>query len=130
MGSEEMNNGQGELFSVHITGVERDHAMARFTDPVTSHKGDAKMRRREGTATEVGKNTHRHRALACFEDGPKLPDEVCWRTGIDGVWKRVSELIDLGLIVRTGRERKTRADCDAKEYEITDAGRGVLEKLR
>lgn len=121
---------QEALFGVQMVGVDHDHALARFTDPETSHRADATLREREGSATEIRRGTHRHRALVCFEENSLIAEDVKVLTGVDGIWKRVSDLKNLKLIQRTGYTRMSREGREADVYEITDAGRAALERLR
>lgn len=122
-------SGQESLFGVEVTGVDQDHALARFTDPDTSLASDALLRRREGNANTIRKGTHRHRALVCFSAYPHTADEIQTLTGIQGVWKRVSDLKNMGFIAPTGHTRSSRSGREQEVLEITDAGRSALEKL-
>lgn len=122
---------QTELFTTTITGVDRDHALARFSDPVTSHQADAALRKREGTANQIKAGTHRHRALreiGHFGSG-LTAEEVENLTGIKGVWKRVSDLKNMGFIAPTGRTRRSRSGREQEVLEITQAGREALSGL-
>lgn len=123
-------NEQETLFETQVVGVDRDHALARFTDPVTSDLADEELREREGPANVIRRNTHRHRALACFERGPLIAEDVKVITGIDGVWKRVSDLKNMGFIAPTGRTRVSDAGREAELLEITDSGRAALATLK
>ncbi len=120
---------QDALFQTQITGVDRDHALARFSDPVTSQSADATLRVREGEANVIRKGTHRHRALECFVHRNLTADEVKLITDIDGVWKRVSDLRNMGFIAPTGHLRPSRAGRDQEVLQITQAGREALERL-
>lgn len=117
------------LFETTITGVDRDHALARFSDPVTSHQADAALRKREGPANTVKKGTHRHLALQCFACGPRTADQVQSMVGIDGIWKRVSDLKNMGFIAPTGHTRRSRSGREQEVLEITQAGREALNGL-
>ncbi len=121
---------QEELFTTQVTGVDRDHALARFSDPVTSQSADATLRVREGEANVIRKGTHRHRALNAFVPHPATADEVQVDTGIEGIWKRVSDLRNMGFIAPTGHVRPSRAGRDQEVLQITQAGREALEALR
>lgn len=120
---------QGTLFGTEVIGTDRDHALARFTDPVTSDLADAELRRREGPANVLRAGTHRHRALLCFAARAMIAEDVKIETGVDGIWKRVSDLKNMGFIKPTGETRLSREGREADILEITDAGRSALEKL-
>lgn len=123
-------NEQDSLFSMAVRGVDRDHALARFSDPATSQAADARLREREGKANEIRRGTHRHRALECFATrGPLIPEDVLYITGIDGVWKRVSDLKENKFIEKTGATRISRKGREADVYAITDAGMEAYAKL-
>lgn len=122
------------LFETTITGVDRDHALARFSDPVTSHQADAALRTREGDANTLRPGTHRHRALQCFlfdTYGVNLTaDEVQVQTSIEGIWKRVSDLKTMGFIAPTGHTRRSRSGREQDVLEITQTGREALNSLQ
>lgn len=122
-------NEQEQLFGVEVRGVDRDHALARFTDPVTSDLADAALRAREGDANTIRSGTHRHRALLHFAAGPLTADDVQLRTGVEGIWKRVSDLKNMGFIAPTGHVRRSRAGREQEVLEITERGREALGKL-
>ena len=127
-----MEMSQQELFSVQIVGVDRDHALARISDPTTSHEADAVLREREGPASVVRKGSHRHLALLAFSRHWKsdaTADEIQAATGIDGIWKRVSDLKNLGFIEATGQRREARSGRMQEVYAITPAGLEALERL-
>lgn len=124
-------NGQEALFGYRVVGTDRDHPLARFSDPPTSHMADEQLRRREGGATEIRRGTHRHRALECFERlGPLIAEDVKLQTGVDGIWKRVSDLKNMNLIAPTGHTRLSREGREADIYEITESGREALRTLK
>ena len=76
------------------------------------------------------RNTHRHRALECFATrGPLIAEDVKMLTGIDGIWKRVSDLKNQGLIEATGRTRVSREGREADVYELTEVGRIIYISL-
>jgi hypothetical protein len=121
---------QAALFETTITGVDRDHALARFSDPDTSRLADASLRVREGQANQVRRGTHRHVALMAFAHDHQLTaDEVQIHTGIDGIWKRVSDLKNMGFIAPTGHTRRSRQGREQEVLEITQAGREALNGL-
>ena len=120
---------QDTLFTTTVTGVDRDHALARFSDPVTSQLADTLLRSREGRANSVKPSTHRHRALQCFESGPKIADDVKLLTGIEGVWKRISDLKNMGFLEPTGETAVGTQGRQQEILQITDAGRAALAGL-
>ena len=120
-----MNAQQASLF-----GSDQDHALARPSDPITSQSSDTKLRQREGRANEIRKGTHRHQALLAFlKMGARTADEVQIYTGINGIWKRVSDLKNMGFIEPTGRTRPSRQGRDQEVLRITDAGLSALVRL-
>lgn len=82
--------------------------VARDSDPVTSHAG-------HDAVTRSGKRqTHAGIALACYRaHGPLIASEVRRITGIDGIWKRVSDLKAAGLIRPTGVTRDGQEEFEA-----------------
>lgn len=120
---------QQVLFGIEVRGVDRDHALARFTDPATSDLAEAQLRKREGDANSIRPGTHRHRALACFERGPLIAEDVKVLTGVDGIWKRVSDLKNMGFLEASGRTRISREGREAELLELTEAGRAALVRL-
>lgn len=68
------------------------------------------------------------RALAA---GDAIADEMTEELGIpaQSMAPRLSELRDMGLVVRTEKRRKTRAGVAAFVHEITEKGREALGKL-
>jgi hypothetical protein len=113
-----------------VEGEGSDHTLARNTDPATSRAADAALRAREGKANVIKPGTHRHLALECFEFGPKTADDVGYQTGVNGIWKRVSDLKKMGLIKPNGHTKMTRDNRAAELLELTDAGWAALAKLR
>ncbi len=121
---------QAQLFEIQVVGTDRDHALARYTDPATSYAADAQLRQREGPAWAIKRGTQRHRALECFvERGPLIAEDVKILTGVDGIWKRVSDLKNMGFLAATGRTRKSREGRDAEVYEVTDQGTSAYSML-
>lgn len=120
---------QDTLFSTTVTGVDRDHALARFSDPGTSRQSDAALRTREGDANTIRSGTHRHRALLCFYQADMTAEDVKVATGVDGIWKRVSDLKNMGFIAPTGHTRLSREGRESEVLAITHAGREALERL-
>lgn len=120
---------QDALFETTVTGTDRDHALARFSDPDTSALADASLRVREGQANEIRQGTQRHHALVCFADGPKIADDVRSITGVDGIWKRVSDLKNMGFIAPTGHTSLSSQGREQDVLELTEAGREALRKL-
>ena len=121
---------QESLFGISLVGADREHELARIYDPATSHVASARLSQREGSAVEIRRGTHRHRALAVIEIEPCTAEEVKRYTGLDGIWKRVSDLKNLNLIRATGDTRPSSSGREQEVYEITDAGLAALERLR
>lgn len=93
---------------------------ARDNDPVTSHAAVPKRDRLR---------LHRSRALAAFRWAGSMgltADQCEQITGINGVWRRVSELLALGLLEDAGRTRRTRHGKQARVLVITPRGESAL----
>lgn len=124
------NEMQEKLFDTSVRGVDHDHALARFSDPETSQQADTKLRVREGDANTIRVGTHRHRALLCFVERPLIAEEVKFQTGIDGIWKRVSDLKNMGFIAPAGFTKISSEGREQEVLELTDAGRAALTRLQ
>lgn len=92
---------------------------ARRTDPSTSKKAAKRAHPRAGT--------HKHRILGLMAEHPNglTAEEIGLLTGINGVWKRCSELHDDSYLYTHG-ERKTLSGDDARIYFISAKGRMAL----
>lgn len=91
-----------------VTGLPMFAPVARDSDPVTSHAGHDKVTK-SGT-----RQTHAQIALQCFKaHGPLIANDVKRITGIDGIWKRVSDLKNAGLIRPTGVTRDGQDEFEA-----------------
>lgn len=92
------------------------HALARTTDPETSHAGAASIRLRS--------TSQKARLLRAFATGPAIAEEAAKRANLGhvGYWKRVSELLADGLIVETGDTARSTAGEACRIYRITPAG--------
>lgn len=123
---------QTELFTTTITGVDRDHALARFgppaarnSDPHTSH--DA------ARFTAPRANTNRALALRALAAEPHgLTDfELAEVTGLQqtSIGKRRGELRDGGFVQDSGERRRAPSGTPAIVWEITQAGREALSGL-
>lgn len=114
---------QEKLFEIRNVGLDPDHQLARIEDPATSVKSDSALRKREGASNTIRRGTHRHLALECFYlRGSLIAEDVKVLTGIDGIWKRVSDLKNMGLIEPTGHTRLSREGRESETYVITPAG--------
>lgn len=96
--------------------------LARNTDPDTSHDAAAQVngRRRETMARQL---------LAVFAICPLTAEEAadaCDFTADDGAWRRVSDLVNAGLLTNTDRRHRARSGRDQLVREITQAGRDAL----
>ncbi len=97
-----------------------------------SPNGESKVSRTSkpvGTHLKFG--SQRHRILAAISTaGLKgmTAEEVRDTTGIDGAWKRLSEMRQNGCLYPHG-ERPTRASVPSTVYVLTSLGQEVLDKL-
>lgn len=105
------------LFDVH----------ARSTDPETS-KGAARL-----LGGKAG--TMRHRLLLTYDMDARawgfglIAEEAalrCGYTAADGAWKRVSDLLNAGLLEDTGRTRPGSSGRQQRVLRITEKGRAAL----
>lgn len=106
-----------------LTDVEGIQPGARGTDPSTS--------KRAATLAHPRVGTHRFRVLEVLalhaDRGGLTSEEIGLMTGINGVWKRCSELHDGGFAYTEG-ERKTLSGDDARIYHISSKGRLALSR--
>lgn len=93
---------------------------ARRTDPATS------QRAAQAAAPKMG--THRWAVLAAVGDAPDglTAREVLDATGIDGVWKRCSELKEDGFLVPRGERFVAKTGNDQEVLHLTLKARGLL----
>lgn len=99
----------------------RYHALARTSDPATSHQAAASVRLRTGS--------QKWRLLeAFFAGGPAIAEQAARRANLlrSGYWKRVSELLADGLIYDTGETALSTAGESCRVYRITAAGMAAL----
>ncbi|HSE44545.1 MAG TPA: hypothetical protein VLA89_04365 [Gemmatimonadales bacterium] len=99
----------------------RDVPHARASDPATSKKAAAEIEEDEGTTSTIRPKSLKHLALQELALAPATSNELVRRTGKDGIWKRVSDLKNAGLIDVVGRtvDAETRKENDvmaANEY--------------
>jgi hypothetical protein len=96
--------------------------LARRADPVTSHAAARSLSGRAGTM--------RRRLLEVFSDGlGYTAEEAASLAGYgpaDGSWKRVSDLLTLGLLRDTGRTRIASTGRRQRVLEITEDGTAVF----
>lgn len=91
-------------------------ALARASDPATSHE-----------AARLPRDGLRRRILEQYGRGLPLTDvEASNLAGIEGGWKRCSELRKLGLIVPCGTTVLTNPTRRARLCRITSAGIQLL----
>lgn len=94
---------------------------ARVSDPDTSHAAAAAL---------SPKATMLRRLLVAYREyGPQTTDEVIVSAGfgpVDGAWKRVSDLLHLGLIEDTGDRRPGLSGRDQRVCQISEAGQEYL----
>lgn len=96
----------------------RYHALARTSDPATSHAAVPAVR--------VRATSQKWKLLyAFFNGGPAIAEEAARRVNLlhVGYWKRVSELLADGLIEETGETATSSAGEACRVYRLTDSGR-------
>jgi hypothetical protein len=91
-------------------------AMARDSDPVSSHRGADKV------ASKA--KTQRATLLDVYRAYPQglTDEEACQKAGIEGGWKRCSELRTLGLIGVMGK-REASSGVTVQVCAMTEFGR-------
>ena len=87
----------------------RTDKLARTTDPVTSHEA----------ARKVQRDTMLANLISVFEKSSGMTAEeaatAAGYTAADGAWKRVSDLINAGVLVDTGQ---TRAGSSGRQQRV------------
>lgn len=90
---------------------------ARNTDPSTSHTAAARL---------SDKRTMLRTLLTLYTRWDLTAEEAAREAGYtaaDGAWKRVSDLLRLGLLEDTGEHRPGSSGRGQRVLRITDAGR-------
>lgn len=106
-----------------------DAPHARREDPSTSHESAAAIEAVEGTTSVLRRGTDKHTALQAISERPSTGSEVERRTGIRGVWKRVSDLKNAGLITRSHEKVDSVTGRKAIVWQVTLKGYTALEGL-
>jgi hypothetical protein len=106
-----------------VCSLNEQKPLARRVDPSTSQRAAGQHRLRRGT--------QRHQLLVVFASGPGglTAEEAGVATGIDGAWKRVSDLLNDKLVEDTGEERRSLKGSAQRVLRITQQGRDVLAAL-
>lgn len=105
--------GLGPLFA-----FANESAIARDSDPITSHEGSDHIAPKRGTLRATLLDVYR-----AYPDG-LTDEEACERAGIENGWKRCSELRNLGLIAPMGT-RLSSAGVKVRVCAITEFARGA-----
>lgn len=108
--------GLGPLFTPNPYAHES--AVARDSDPITSHHGADHIAPKRGTLRALLLDVYR-----AYPDG-LTDEEACERAGIPDGWKRCSELRNLGLIAPMGT-RLSSAGVKVRVCAITEFARGA-----
>jgi DNA-binding PadR family transcriptional regulator len=74
-------------------------------------------------------NTLKHAALALISEHPRTANEVGRRMGRSGVWKRVSDLKNAGLIEKAGEREDALSEQDNIVWGTTERGEEILAVL-
>jgi hypothetical protein len=96
--------------------------LARSSDPDTSHAAARMLSGKAGTM--------RFRLLWVFKFNEYTAEEAAFHTDFtaaDGAWKRVSDLLNDGLIEPTGETRPGTSGRQQRVLRITEKGRAVVE---
>lgn len=107
------------FIGLHIPARE----LARETDPDTSKEAARKL-----DAGRAG--SMRRRLLSCFISGPMTAEEAASAAGYGpevGAWKRVSDLLNLGLVEDSGKKKLGSSGRPQRILSITDLGLSSLE---
>jgi hypothetical protein len=91
-------------------------AMARDSDPVSSHRGADHIASKAKTQRGVLLDVYR-----AYPQG-LTDEEACQKAGIEGGWKRCSELRTLGLIGVMGK-REASSGVEVRVCSLTEFGR-------
>lgn len=101
--------------------VPDPRTLARVTDPETSQTAAWRLSGKAGTMRRV--------LLECYtHDGGMTAEEAAIRAGFtaeDGAWKRVSDLLNAGLLEDTGETRPGRSGRQQRVLRITTTGSRV-----
>lgn len=99
---------------------------ARTTDPGTSWAAGKATEAEEGTTSTVRPRSAKHVALAYITAEPRTAIEVERDSGKRGIWKRVSDLKNAGLIEEAGTRRDPETHRHGIIWKPTWHGREVL----
>lgn len=107
----------GDSYGPLFKGDDYSPPRARNTDPETSHQAAASM--------AEGASGHRRAIMVALRTkggmtGDALDDLLSWKSAT--ACRRLKELVDSGLVVRTIEVRKTRSGRDAGVYRIRAVG--------
>ena len=91
-------------------------AMARDSDPVSSHAGADHIASKAKTQRGILLDIYR-----AYPQG-LTDEEACQKAGIEGGWKRCSELRTLGLIAVSGK-REASSGVSVRVCALTEFGR-------
>jgi hypothetical protein len=92
-----------------------EHKLARRDDPDTS----------KAAAQRIKAGSMRGKLLDAFTVAPWTAEEAadwCGFTASDGAWKRVSDLLNLGLLYDTGLRRTSRSGREQRVLSLTVKG--------
>jgi hypothetical protein len=102
---------------------------ARNEDPNTSHISAHLTEAVEGTTTSLRPRTTKHIALRAIVQAPRTANEVVVVTGRRGIWKRVSDLKNAGLIEAVGTRPDPETDRPCLVWAANEHGVRVLSLL-
>jgi hypothetical protein len=102
---------------------------ARTGDPSTSHAAAHALEAEEGPTTLIRPNSAKHDALSALAARPMTALEVERDTGRRGIWKRVSDLKNAGLIEGIGTRRDPVTKRDGIVWTPNARGRAALAWL-
>jgi hypothetical protein len=102
---------------------------ARVTDPRTSWAAAREIEAEEGKTTTFTPGTNKHRALAALARQPRTAIEVERVSHRRGIWKRVSDLKNAGVVENIGERRDPETGKDGIVWKLNERGWNVLSRL-
>ncbi len=102
---------------------------ARSSDPGTSWAAGRATEAEEGTTSTIRPWTGKHYALILLAESPKTAVELERVSHRRGIWKRVSDLKNAGLIEDVGTRHDPLTDRDGLVWTPNELGLKTLEIL-
>ncbi|HEY7037169.1 MAG TPA: hypothetical protein VH482_37960 [Thermomicrobiales bacterium] len=112
-----------------IFGGVVDVPHARTSDPSTSQRSGRATEAEEGSTSLLRTGSAKHVALATLGEHPRTALQVERQSGRRGIWKRVSDLKNAGLVEGVAVQRDPFTKRDGIVWDLTAKGRAVLATL-